>query len=229
MTIAGQTIGTPPSDAIRAASTAAWRSGRVTTTPMPSSGPRSRCGTASEWTSLVMRKSSFDRKPVCAARKELVSQGTAERAGAFDVDDGTLAFTADHVASVARGDEAAQPQPVLFPFGVRSERRVAATPECAGKRPLGSGCKRGRPIGDPFERRHQVGAIGTAFDRERTLARRRQAVVGVEQRTDPCADAEALKPRRRKNDRVALPFVELAQPCVDVAAQRRDRELRKAF
>ena len=120
-------------------------------------------------------------------------------------------------------DQAAQPQRVLFPLGVGGERRLAAAAQRARERTLGRRRERRRTIGERPSAASEIAAIGAAFDRERTLAGRRQAVVRIEQRADPRAEPEPLQSGRRQDDRVVPAVVELAQPRVDVAAQRLDR------
>ena len=85
------------------------------------------------------------------------------------------------------------------------------------------------PVGKRQQRGDDVGAIGAAFERERALPDGGQAVLRIEQRRDPLAEAQPLQTRGGEDDRVVLALVELAQPRVDVAAQRHDRQQRIAL
>lgn len=70
-------------------------------------------------------------------------------------------------------------------------------------------------------------AIGGQYlDAERALSRRRRRLLGSERRLDSRFETEANQPRSGENDRVVLPFVELAQAGIEIAAQRFDLELR---
>ena len=86
-----------------------------------------------------------------AAPEQFVRQRETERACAVEVGHGVLRLAAQHVASVARRDEAAQPQPVLFPFGIRGERGVTAAAQRARERALRGCGKRSCTIGEQSE------------------------------------------------------------------------------
>src|SRR6185503_2128185 len=72
----------------------------------------------------------------------------------------------------------------------------------------------------------QVRPVAAALDRQRALPRRRQAVVGIEQRANARAEPEPLETRSREDDRGITAFVELAQPRVHVTAQCLDGKRR---
>src|SRR5579864_8367898 len=76
---------------------------------------------------------------------------------------------------------------------------------------------------------HEVDPIGAAFDGERTLSRRGETDVWVEERANAGAETEPLQARGGENDRAVAAFVELAQPRVHVAAQRFDADLGMAL
>ena len=166
---------------------------------------------------------------MCAAAQEIVGEGRAERARVVDVADGTFPLAAQYFATVARGEQSAQPQPSLFPFGVSGKRRLAASAERTRERALGRRRERRPAIGERRECLQQVRAIGATLDRERTLPGRRQAFVGIEQRANARAESEALQSCGSKDDRVVTAFVELRKTRLHVAAQRIDAKARMAL
>ena len=66
---------------------------------------------------------------------------------------------------------------------------------------------------------------GAHLETECALTRTRQHGVGLEQRADAGREAQPLQAGGGEHDRVVLPFVELAQPRVEVAAQRLDLQV----
>jgi hypothetical protein len=62
-----------------------------------------------------------------------------------------------------------------------------------------------------------------------TLPHGRQAFFRIERRRDSARETQPLQPGCREDDRVVLPGVELAQPRVDVAAQRQHLKQRVAL
>ena len=76
--------------------------------------------------------------------------------------------------------------------------------------------------------RAHVVAVVADLDAERALARRRQADGRIEQAADAPAQAQAFQARGGQHDGVVVAAIELAEPGVEVAAQRLDRQLRMA-
>src|SRR5207342_2117215 len=78
------------------------------------------------------------------------------------------------------------------------------------------------------QRRHILACL-EALDAERALAGCRQAVVGVEPRTDAVRQPEPDQAGHGKDDGVVLAAVELRKACLHVAAQQPCLELRMAL
>ena len=72
-----------------------------------------------------------------------------------------------------------------------------------------------------FERLQQLAYFRfvAAFHADDALPDRWQHLVGTELFADARAEAEPFEPRRREHRRVEVAGVELAQACLDVAAQ----------
>ncbi|OIQ71739.1 hypothetical protein GALL_466420 [mine drainage metagenome] len=75
------------------------------------------------------------------------------------------------------------------------------------------------------QRRGDVGALGADLDAQRGLADRRQQLVDVDRRADALGQPQALEPGGGQHDAVVVAGVELAQPGVEIAAQRRDAQI----
>ena len=81
---------------------------------------------------------------------------------------------------------------------VRGERRVAASRQRARECALGGRRERRVAVGERRERRDDIGAIGAAFERQRALPDRGQALVRIEIGGDPAGEARgASAPPRR--------------------------------
>ena len=72
--------------------------------------------------------------------------------------------------------------------------------------------------------RDELLLAGTDLQRERALRRLRQHHVRLEPQADLVGEPETVEAARREDDRVEPALAALAQPRVDVAAQRLDRE-----
>src|SRR3954452_8978664 len=72
--------------------------------------------------------------------------------------------------------------------------------------------------------RDELLVAGAHLQRERALARLRQHRLWLEPMPDLAAEPEAVEPARGEHDRIEAPLAPLAQPRVDVAAQRLDGE-----
>ncbi len=105
------------------------------------------------------------------------------------------------------------------------ERYRAASAEPAHDFPLGphAACRPGvRERREPLADRR---VVEPALDADRALAGGRQAFGGGEAGGDARLETEAPEPRARQHDRVELSGVELAEPGLDVAAQRLDHRV----
>ena len=102
---------------------------------------------------------------------------------------------------------------------------MAVAGEPPAESALGSCRERRVIVSEKAQRRDQLIAPGTTFERQGTLADGGQALCRIKQRGDPLRVAEPLQSRRREDDRCISAFVELAQACVDVASQRLYHEL----
>ena len=107
------------------------------------------------------------------------------------------------------------------PIGVRQEPSSTA-------RKARSAATRGRGIGivDLGDERARRGIVGAGLDADRALADRRQKFVDVEQCRRGVEQAEPLQAGDREQRRVGLAGLDLAQPRLDIAAQRHDGEIR---
>ena len=175
---------------------------------------------------LIVRHSSVRAGGAPRARNSSASAAPSARAP-VDVDDGALALAAHHVATVARGD--AGRAATAGPPPTRRTRR-AASGSCRRARAK-TRARRPSRASSPRSASGASAAIRSARSARHSIASAPwpgagRLSSGSSSAADPRAEAEALQPRRRENDRVVLAFVELAQPRVDVAAQRLDRELR---
>ena len=64
------------------------------------------------------------------------------------------------------------------------------------------------------------------LDADRTLAHRRQRLLGRQQGADARLHPEAQQPRGGQHDRIELPVVELRETGIDVATQIQDAQIR---
>ncbi len=80
------------------------------------------------------------------------------------------------------------------------------------------------------QQRHQVDTVAAFrdFNRQRALARRRQAGLGIEHRADAVGQAQALEAGGSEDDGGVFAAIELAQPGIEVAAQRLDDQVGEA-
>ena len=67
--------------------------------------------------------------------------------------------------------------------------------------------------------------VGAGFDSERALAGSGQHLRRVETAGNALGQAQAHQPRSGEHDGVVLAFIQLAQACVEVAAQRLDHQV----
>src|SRR6185295_4956278 len=72
-------------------------------------------------------------------------------------------------------------------------------------------------------------SVLAAFDRERALAWRGQAVLGFEHRANPRREAQPLQARGGENDGLAFASIELREARVEVAAKRLHLQRRMAL
>ena len=68
--------------------------------------------------------------------------------------------------------------------------------------------------------------VRTRLERQRSLSHRRTHHFDRKVLSDPLCPAEPSQPGGCQHDRVVLPFVELAKPRIDVAANRLDHQIR---
>ncbi|MNN14774.1 hypothetical protein D3C81_1278540 [compost metagenome] len=74
----------------------------------------------------------------------------------------------------------------------------------------------------------QLGAAGWGLDAKRALPGSRQRRFNGDQRADAVIQAQALEPRGGQDDGAVFAAVKLAEPRVEVAAQRLDHQVRIA-
>src|SRR5213078_1956771 len=121
-------------------------------------------------------------------------------------------------AAVLRGDERRQ----LLAVVVRGHRRETATAdgEDAGALRLDAAAGLG-VVGS----RNELLLAGTDLQRERALARLGQQLGGIEPQADLSPEPQPVEAGRGEHDRVQPALAALAQPRIDVPAERLDRQL----
>ncbi|OIQ74534.1 hypothetical protein GALL_438120 [mine drainage metagenome] len=77
------------------------------------------------------------------------------------------------------------------------------------------------------QRLRQIGSVGARFDAQRRLPHCGQHVLRIDQGANPRLQPQPLQAGSGQQDAGIPPFVELAQPGVEIAAQRFDAQLRK--
>ncbi len=102
-----------------------------------------------------------------------------------------------------------------------ADRRLAARAERAGKRAFGVQLALGGAVAQRRERCRDALVTDARLDGERALADRGDELG----QRGPGSAAEALESRAREHDRLELALLELAQPRVDIAAERHDRDV----
>ena len=109
---------------------------------------------------------------------------------------------------------------------VAADRRAAGAVEHGEESALRGHGGRGIGVVDLGDQRAGRGVIGAGLDADRALAHRRQKFVDVEQCRRGVEQAEPLQAGDGEQRRVGLAGLDLAQACLDVAAQRHDGEVR---
>ena len=112
------------------------------------------------------------------------------------------------------------------PHRMRRQRHAAAAAQRTRHRPFGLHRQHGGAVGQAGQALQECHRVGAHFEPQRALPRAGQHVRRLEHRANPRPQAKALQPGRRQHDRIKLAFVELAQPSVQVAAQRLHLQVR---
>ncbi len=107
-----------------------------------------------------------------------------------------------------------------------ADRRAAGAVEHGEKGALGGHRGRGIGVVDLGDQRARRGVVGAGLDADRALADRRQKFVDVEQCRRGGEQAEPLQAGDGEQRRVGFAGLDLAQPRLDIAAQRHDGEIR---
>lgn len=108
------------------------------------------------------------------------------------------------------------------PLRIGRQRHGTAATHGAGDGALGRHTQPGRHVYQRSQRSSKVWTTCADFDTECTLSRSRQRLVGLEHGADAIAQPEPFEASRSQHDGVVLPFVQLAQTGVQIAAQRLD-------
>ena len=112
------------------------------------------------------------------------------------------------------------------PRRVGSERHAAAATESTRHGTLGLHREPGGAMGQQRQLRAQRMRVAAHFDAERALPGARQHPLRLEARTNALRQTETHQPGGREHDGVVAAVVELAQACIEVAAQRLHIEVR---
>src|SRR6266446_5847458 len=107
--------------------------------------------------------------------------------------------------------------------------RSAIARQCAAQRTLGEYAGRCLEVPESSQSLPQFASVLAAFDHERALPRRGQALLGLEHRSDSRRETEPLEPRCGEHDRLEFSPIELREPRVEIAAQRIHHQLRMAL
>lgn len=161
-----------------------------------------------------------------AARQQLFRQLNAHP---FGFGGRAAAFAAHHLAAVRRADQGAQPQAVAIQFGIAADRHLAAAFQAGVHRPLGAHAGFGGRMVQRRQQRAGDAVVETAFNADRTLADRRQALFGAQRAADALLQPQALQAGHRQNNCVVVAVVQLGQASADVAAQVAHDQIRAAF
>src|SRR5262245_6880585 len=196
ISMAGKRYAWPPAASIRPARPPAREAGRVTTTPFP----------------LRPTQDLFR-----ALASQILGRLLAQGLGFFPWADDVRPRDA---APIGRRHERPQAQVLAALFRERAKRNRAAAAESAAHGALSAHAERHRCVDERRKQRGDVRSRLEAFDAERALAGRRQAVLRVEARADALAQAEPDQSGDRQDHGVVLAAVELGEARLDVATQQ---------
>ena len=105
------------------------------------------------------------------------------------------------------------------------QRHGAAAAHGTRHGPLGRDRQPGRQVGQRAKGLQQIRPVSAYLDAQRTLPGGRQHVGGGKGAADTVCQPEPLEPGSGQHNRVVLPFIELAQARVEVAAQGFDFQI----
>lgn len=148
-----------------------------------------------------------------------------KRAGLLEVPD-LSALCETHELARVGGDTATQAEPLLDELGIGCEGHLAVASQPPAKFALGAHRKMGGVMLQGQQSVAHVFALTETFKRKCSLACRRQTVLGRENSRDPRTKSQPSEPCCGKHNRMVFPAVELRKPRIQVAAQRKQAQIR---
>ena len=125
-----------------------------------------------------------------------------------------------HSAAIRRDDHTGQRDPIAADGRVRTDRHLAAAPECVDDRAFGVERVQRLVVADPLDCRGGGRIRPPDLHGDDPLAGRGHAPVGGHERGNPRRLIEAAQAGRGQHNRVHVALIELAQPGIEVAAKR---------